>query len=93
MNNPTFKELLYSYSLDTWLDSEAEEVTSLVTHVYQGFFGHELERNSGKTMEVLKVLLLNLYSGSLSDPKLWLRYSRDENFYASSNRYLTSSFS
>ena len=51
MNNPTFKELLYSYSLDTWLDSEAEEVTSLVTHVYQVFFGHELERNSGKTQE------------------------------------------
>ena len=93
MNNPSFKELLYCYSLDTWQDSEAEEVTSLVSYVYQGFFGHELERNSGKTLEVLKVLLLNLYSGSLSDPKLWLRYSRDENFYASSNRYLTSGFS
>ena len=93
MNNPSFKELLYCYSLDTWLDSEAEEVTSLVTHVYQGFLGHELERNSKKTLEVLKVLLLNLYSGSLSDPKLWLRYSRDENVYASSNRYLTSGFS
>ena len=93
MNNPTFKELLYSYSLDTWLDSEAEEVASLVTHVYQDFFGHELEINGRKTLEVLKVLLLNLYSGSLSDPNPWLRYSRDENFYASSNGYLTSGFS
>ena len=40
MNNPSFKELLYCYSLDTGLDSEAEEVTSLVNHIYQGFFGH-----------------------------------------------------
>ena len=93
MNNPSFKELLYCYSLDTWLTSEAEEVTSLVIKVYQDFFGHELKRNSGKTRDVLKVLLLNLYSGSLSDHKLWLRYSRDENFYSSSNRYLTSDFS
>ena len=90
MNTPiTFKQLLYSMSLDTWVVAEcAAEVDALVEKVYQSFLGHELNNNSTKTKATLKIILLNLYSSSISDPQLFIRFSRDENFYRSANRYV-----
>lgn len=80
---------MYSQPLDTWLISDATEVDDLVDEVYQQLLGHELVNNSSKTRGTLRVVLLNLYSTALSDPELYLRYSRDENFYSSSNHYVS----
>jgi len=89
MNTPTtFKQYLYSMSLDTWVMAEGAEVDALVEDVYQSFLGHELNNNSTKTKATLKIILLNLYSSSISDPELFIRFSRDENFYRSANRYV-----
>ena len=85
MNNTLFQQLMYSQPLDTWLISDATEVDDLVDEVYQQLLGHELVNNSSKTRGTLRVVLLNLYSTALSDPELYLRYSRDENFYSLSN--------
>ena len=80
---------MYSQPLDTWLISDATEVDDLVDEVYQQLLGHELVNNSSKTRGTLRVVLLNLYSTALSDSELYLRYSRDENFYSSSNHYVS----
>ena len=95
MNTPTtFKQLLYSMSLDTWVVAEcAAEVDALADDVYRLFLGYELNNNSTKTKATLKIVLLNLYSSSISDPQLYVRYSRDENFYRSANRYVCSGIS
>ena len=77
MINPSFQQLLYSQSLDTWVVSGVAEVDALVDEVYQQFLGHELKKNSRKTKTTLKTILLNLYSAFVSDPELYLRYSRD----------------
>lgn len=42
---------------------------------------HELKNKSGKVKTTLKTVLLNFYSVHLSDPSLFIKYSRDENFY------------
>ena len=89
MINPSFQQLLYSQSLDTWVISSVAQVDALVDEVYQQFLGHELKNNSRKTKSTLKTILLNLYSAFVSDPELYLRYSRDENFYSSSNHYVS----
>jgi hypothetical protein len=81
MISTQFKQLLYSRSIDTWVVSEGAEVAELTDFIYQQLLGHELNNNSGKTKTTLKIVLLNLYSAHISDPKLYLRYSRDENFY------------
>ena len=80
---------MYSQPLDTWLISDATEVDDLVDEVYQQLLGHELVNNSSKTRGTLRVVLLNLYSTALCDLELYLRYSRDENFYSSSNHYVS----
>ena len=69
------------------------EVDTLVAEVYQSLLGYELEKNSSKAKTTLKVVLLNLYSTAISDPDLHLRYSRDENFYSSSNHYVSQAVS
>jgi hypothetical protein len=81
--------------MDTALVAAAEcaEVGALVDEVYQSFLGNELNNNSGKTKATLKIVLLNLYSSSISDPKLFVRFSRDENFYRSANRYVCNDIS
>ena len=90
-----FKQLLYSKTMDTALVAAAEcaEVGALVDEIYQSFLGNELNNNSGKTKATLKIVLLNLYSSSISDPKLFIRFSRDENFYRSANRYVCNDIS
>jgi hypothetical protein len=88
MINPSFQQLLYSQPIDTWLISNATEVDALVEEVYQSLLGYELKKNSSKTKSTLNVILLNLYSTVISDPELHLRYSRDENHYSSTNRYI-----
>ena len=93
MNNTLFQQLMYSQPLDTWLISDATEVDDLVDEVYQQLLGHELVNNSSKTRGTLRVVLLNLYSTALSDLELHLRYSRDENFYSSSNHYVSQAVS
>ena len=93
MINTSFQQLLYSQHLDTWLISGAMEVDTLVAEVYQSLLGYELEKNSSKAKTTLKVVLLNLYSTAISDPDLHLRYSRDENFYSSSNHYVSQAVS
>ena len=93
MINPSFQQLLYSQPLDTWFISGAMEVDTLVAEVYQNLLGYELEKNSSKAKTTLKVVLLNLYSTATSDPDLHLRYSRDENFYSSSNHYVSQAVS
>ena len=89
MINPSFQQLLYSQSLDTWVISSVAEVNALVDEVYQQFLGHELKNNSKKTKTTLKTILLNLYSAFVSDPELYVMYSRDENLYSSHNRYVS----
>ncbi|SVE58277.1 uncharacterized protein METZ01_LOCUS511131, partial [marine metagenome] len=89
MIKPSFQQLLYSQSLDTWVVSGVAQVDALVDEVYHQFLGHELKKNSRKTKSTLKIILLNLYSAFVSDPELYLRYSRDENFYSSSNHYVS----
>ena len=37
MINPSFQQLLYSQSLDTWVISSVAEVNALVDEVYQQF--------------------------------------------------------
>ena len=93
MINPSFQQLLYSQSLDTWVISGVSEVDALVDEVYQQFLGHELKNNSGKTKSTLKTILLNLYSAFVSDPELYVMYSRDENLYSSHNRYVSQNIS
>ena len=39
------------------------------------------------------MVLLNLCSAHISDPELFVRYSRDENFYTSHNRYVSQNIS
>ena len=89
MINPSFQQLLYSQSLDTWVISSVAKVDALVDEVYQQFLGHELKKNSRKTKSTLKTILLNLYSAFVSDPELYVMYSRDENLYSSHNRYVS----
>ena len=90
-----FKQFLYSKTMDTALVAAAEcaEVGALMDEIYQSFLGNELNNNSGKTKATLKIVLLNLYSSSISDPELYVRYSRDENFYRSANRYVCNDIS
>ena len=82
MNNPSFISLMFSQFLDTWIVSEESEVDALVDYLYEQLIGYELKNNSRKTKDTLKIVLLNLYSTYLSDPRLFLRYSRDETFYS-----------
>ena len=49
MIKPSFQQLLYSQSLDTWVISGVSKVDALVVEVYQQFLGHELEKNVKKT--------------------------------------------
>ena len=61
MIKPSFQQLLYSQSLDTWVVSGVAQVDALVDEVYQQFLGHELKNNSRKTKSTLKTILLNLF--------------------------------
>ena len=45
-NTSSFKQLLFSQTLDTWLVSGCSEVGALVHEVYLEFMGHELGNNS-----------------------------------------------
>jgi len=86
---PKFRSLLFSYPLDTWLTTKDIAFDDLVDGIYSQLLGHELKRNSSKTRDTLKVVLLNLYSTYLTSPKLYISYSRDENYYNSSYRYVS----
>ena len=56
-NTSSFKQLLFSQTLDTWLVSGCSEVGALVHEVYLEFMGHELGNNSSKA----KVTLIHLF--------------------------------
>ena len=81
MNKSLFPQLLYCKSIDTALVSQSSEVDELTNRIYDMLIDHELKNKSAKVKTTLKIVLLNLYSVHLSDPSLFIKYSRDENFY------------
>ena len=61
--------------------SQSSEVDELTNRIYDMLLDQELKNKSNKVKTTLKTVLLNLYSVHLSDPILFIKYSRDENFY------------
>ena len=81
MNKYLFPQLLYCKSLDTGLVFQSSEVDELTNLIYDLLLDHELKNRSSEVKTTLKNVLLNFYSVHLSDPPLFIKYSRDENFY------------
>jgi hypothetical protein len=62
--------------LDTGLVFQSSEVDELTNLIYDLLLDYELKNKSGKVKTTLKTVLLNFFSVHLSDPSLFIKYSR-----------------
>lgn len=74
----------HSILLDVYRWSDYPEVKRVCLHVFNQFqnLGYSLRQMNSMLERHLRVVILNLYHGYLSDPDLFIGYSRDKNPYA-----------
>ena len=63
--------------MDTALVSQSSEVDEFTHRIYDMLLDHELKNKSAKVKTTLKTVLLNFYYVHLSDPSLFIKYSRN----------------
>ncbi len=74
----------HSILLDVYRWSDYPEVKGVCIHVFNQFqnIGYSLRQMNRKLERHLRVVVLNLYHGYLTDPDLFIGFARDKNVYA-----------
>lgn len=83
------EELNNSRPLDVWRVSEHPEVKEVISILFQEMNSQKLvnKRYADRLRRNLIAVVLDLYVAYLSEPKLYIGYSRDRNNYGKGSRY------
>ena len=89
------EELNNSRPLDVWRVSEYPEAQRAIDHIYQEIADAGLvsKRFASKWRDTVRAVVLDLYVAHVSDPTMYIGYSRNHNKYSQSSRYSALFFS
>lgn len=78
-----------SRPLDIWRVSEYPEAQRAIDHIYREIddVGFVSKRFAGKWRNTVRAVVLDLYVAYVSDPTMYIGYSRNHNKYKQGTRY------
>ena len=80
----------HSRPFDVWKAGEAPQIGEAVSYLFEELkphFGHNINKKPGRYKQAIKKVVLDLYVAWLSDPHLFVAYSRNRNDYSMGRRY------